>query len=195
MHNDEFREIVREAQSAPSALNTQPARWRRKGDTILIGCDPAAMLKVSDPNGVAAGLACGAAVSFTPFIGLHFFFAALIAWLIGGNLFASAIGTAVGNPWTFPFIWAFIYRVGIWMLGLELAYTLPEGLSMSYIFDKPQALLLPMFMGSIPTGLVVWLLLFWPVKQVVGNYQRARRRRREKRRVEIESAAEDEEKA
>ena len=65
MHNDEFREIVREAQSAPSALNTQPARWRRKGDTILIGCDPAAMLKVSDPNGVAAGLACGAAAEAT----------------------------------------------------------------------------------------------------------------------------------
>ncbi len=65
MHNDECREIVREAQSAPSALNTQPARWRRKGDTILIGCDPAAMLKVSDPNGVAAGLACGAAAEAT----------------------------------------------------------------------------------------------------------------------------------
>ena len=147
------------------------------------------------PYSIAAGLACGAAVSFTPFIGLHFFFAALIAWLIGGNLFASAIGTAVGNPWTFPFIWAFIYRVGIWMLGLEVAHTLPEGLSMSYIFEQPQALLLPMFLGSIPTGLVVWLLLFWPVKQVVGNYQSARQRRREKRRVEIESAAEDEEKA
>ncbi|MCZ4259717.1 hypothetical protein O4G76_02525 [Limimaricola sp. G21655-S1] len=65
MQTEQFREIVEEARSAPSALNTQPARWRRKGDTILIGCDPAATLPVSDPHGIAAGLACGAAAEAT----------------------------------------------------------------------------------------------------------------------------------
>ncbi|MGR3463565.1 hypothetical protein [Limimaricola sp.] len=65
MQTEEFRQIVEEARSAPSTLNTQPARWRRKGDTILIGCDPAAMLPVSDPHGIAAGLACGAAAEAT----------------------------------------------------------------------------------------------------------------------------------
>jgi len=147
------------------------------------------------PYSIAAGLACGAAVSFTPFIGLHFFIAALIAWSIGGNLFASAIGTAVGNPWSFPFIWALIYRVGCWMLGWEVGHALPEALSMAYIFDNPRAVLLPMFLGSLPTSLVVWLTLFWPVKSVVANYQDMRRRRRDKRRAEIDKAAEDKEKA
>ena len=42
----------------------------------------------------------------TPFIGFHFFLAAFLAYLIGGNLLTSAIGTIVGNPWSFPFIWA-----------------------------------------------------------------------------------------
>ena len=55
---------------------------------------------------VAAGVAAGAFTSFTPFMGLHFLFAALFAWAIRGNLLASALGTFVGNPLTFPFIWA-----------------------------------------------------------------------------------------
>lgn len=146
------------------------------------------------PYSISAGFACGAAVSFTPFIGLHFLFGAAVAWLIGGNIIASAIGTAVGNPWTFPFIWALIYRVGCWMLGWEVGHALPEGLSMAYIFEQPQAILLPMFLGSLPTSLVVWLMLFWPLKKVVANYQGMRRRRREKRRAEIATVAEDKEK-
>ena len=161
--------------------------WRRAGTYFL----HRVKRLPGSPYSIAAGLACGAAVSFTPFIGLHFFLGALIAWLIGGNLFASAIGTAIGNPWTFPFIWVLIYRVGLWMLGWEISHTLPEGLSMAYIFDQPQAILLPMFLGSLPTGLIVWIALFWPVRKIVANYQRIRRHRREKRRVEIDLAPKD----
>ena len=47
------------------------------------------------PYRVAAGFACGAAVSFTPFMGFHFVGAALLALLIRGNVIASAIGTAI----------------------------------------------------------------------------------------------------
>ena len=147
------------------------------------------------PYSIAAGLACGAAASFTPFLGLHFILAALIAWLIGGNLFASAVGTVVGNPWTFPFIWALIYRVGFWILGWEVDHALPEELSMAYIFDQPRAVLLPMFLGSLPISLAVWVALFWPVRKVVAEYQDMRRHRREMRRAEINVTAEDKEKA
>ncbi len=147
------------------------------------------------PYSIAAGFACGAAMSFTPFIGFHFFGAALLAWLIGGNFIASALGTAVGNPWTFPFIWVLIYRIGCWMLGWEIGHALPDELSIEYIFDEPRAILLPMFLGSLPAGLVVWFALFWPVRSVVANYQKMRHHRRHKRRAEIDKAAEEKEKA
>ena len=81
------------------------------------------------------------------------------------------------------------------MLGWEIGHALPDELSIGYIFDEPQAILLPMFLGSLPTGLVVWLALFWPVRLVVANYQHMRRRRRRKRRAEIDKAAEEKEKA
>ena len=46
---------------APSVHNTQPARWRREGEGLLLGCDLSVGLSVGDPDGTDAGLSCGAA--------------------------------------------------------------------------------------------------------------------------------------
>ncbi|HCN32100.1 MAG TPA: DUF2062 domain-containing protein, partial [Rhodobiaceae bacterium] len=53
-----------------------------------------------DGHSIALGLAIGAGVSASPFMGTHFVTAALLAWFFGGNIIGSAIGTWVGNPFT-----------------------------------------------------------------------------------------------
>ena len=135
------------------------------------------------PHGIAVGFAFGAAISFTPFIGFHFALAALLTWAIGGSILASAIGTAVGNPWTFPFIWIWCYRLGTWMLGSGHV-DLSADLSISFIFDNPWRVLLPMFLGSLPTGLVAWIAIYWPVRRMVEGYHHRRERRRERRKAQ-----------
>ena len=148
------------------------------------------------PYAIACGFACGAAVSFTPFIGFHFVIAAALAWMLRGNVIASAIGTAVGNPWTFPFIWAGILWIGTWILGYERGQELPAEVTFGTIFERPETVLLPMLVGGLPVSVVVWLLIFFPIRRVVSNYQQHRvakrlRRRRalaEERRVRQEEA-------
>jgi uncharacterized protein (DUF2062 family) len=130
------------------------------------------------PESIAAGFACGVAISFTPFIGLHFVLAAAIAWIIGGNIIASAVGTAVGNPWSFPFIWAWIFSLGRWLMGMADIDALPPDLTMAYIFEHPWKVLLPMIVGGLPTALVAWIGVYWPLKRGVAAYQHARRRSR-----------------
>ena len=134
------------------------------------------------PYAIACGFACGAAVSFTPFIGFHFIVAAALAWAMRGNIIASAIGTAVGNPWTFPFIWAGIIWLGTWILGYERGQELPEELTIGTIFEQPETVLLPMLVGGLPAATVVWILFFLPIRRVVGNYQHHRQARRLRRR-------------
>ncbi len=129
---------------------------------------------------ISAGLACGAAVSFSPFIGFHFLLGAMIAWLIRGNLIAMALGTVVGNPWTFPFIWSWIFTLGRWIQGEGPDGDLPDTLSMAYIIERPAEILYPMALGSIPSGIVVWVLVFVPCYKAVVRFQEARRRRRER---------------
>lgn len=69
------------------------------------------------PHRIALGVACGVYVSFTPFFGLHFVLAAAVAKLVRGNILASLIGTAFGNPVTFPFIASAALSVGRRILG------------------------------------------------------------------------------
>lgn len=151
------------------------------------------------PSGIAAGFACGAAISFTPLIGLHFIGAAVLAWILRGNLFASAVGTVVGNPWTFPLIWIWIFNLGNWLLGQSAGRELPEGMSFTLIVEHPWEIFLPMLVGGIPTALVAWFAFFFPVKRLVAGYQKARAKRlrrkveRQLARGEREAAAREKE--
>ena len=145
------------------------------------------------PYALAGGFACGAAASFTPFVGLHFILAALIAWVTRANILASAIGTAVGNPWTLPFIWIWIHSLGNWMgvsssgfnvtelnfphLFGQLAEALLNG-NFSSVIDIAGPVLWPMFVGGIPTAIVVWILFYFPLRRIVESYQQRRIERR-----------------
>ena len=110
-------------------------------------------------------------------MGFHFVGAALLSLLVRGNIIASAIGTVIGNPWTFPFIWIWIYKLGAWLLGGSGYFELPEQLSMHYIFDNFANVFWPMTVGGLLTGAVAWLVFFWLAHNIVLEYQRRRRRR------------------
>lgn len=132
---------------------------------------------------IAAGLACGVAISFTPFVGLHFVLAALVAWLLKGNILASAIGTAAGNPWTFPFIWLATLYTGRELLGgmhgdaakvdfikfFEQAMRALMTFDFSSFFHDVWPILWPMMVGSIPYYIVAWGVTYYLVKGALDN--------------------------
>lgn len=61
---------------------------------------------------VSLGLALGVAVSWTPLLGLHIIQAFIFSILMRANFPAAVIGTLIGNPWTFPFMFWLSYVVG-----------------------------------------------------------------------------------
>lgn len=146
------------------------------------------------PYAIAAGFASGASISFTPFVGLHFILAAIIAWIIRGNILTSAIGTALGNPWTFPFIWAVTYQLGIYILGWEATGDIM--LSMNEMFGSftivdlvrdpisalgpfLKSIFLPMLLGGIIIGGSLWIVFYWPIFKLVSRYKINRLKRRQ----------------
>lgn len=133
------------------------------------------------PHSIAAGFAAGAAVSFTPFMGLHFLLGALVAYFMRGNLIASAIGTAVGNPWTFPFIWLIIYEVGISILPMDATRVPWDDMSIAYLWDHLWDVLLPMMLGGFILSLIVWPLFYFPLLRLIEGLRRARLERRKRR--------------
>ena len=128
------------------------------------------------PYAIAAGFASGAAVSMLPFPGFHFLLAGLVAWGLRSSIVASAIGTIVGNPWTFPFIWLWLFKLGNRMMGSESSLA-DHDISMGYLWEHPLQLLLPMLVGGLPTAIVTWFVFFWLVRRMVARYQDGRRKR------------------
>lgn len=162
------------------------------------------------PYSIASGFAIGAAISFTPFIGFHFILSALVSIVMRANLVASLLGTVVGNPWTFPFIWLWLYHSGLWILGADI-HAQAVHFNMSVLWDfvvlgvnyvgrglifgvwnaADQAhlaqmwvsivdIIWPMIVGCVPSMVVVWLLFYFPVRRAVIIYRHNRILRRMK---------------
>lgn len=143
------------------------------------------------PHDIALGLAIGAFVSANPILGTHILWGALIIYFIGGNFIASILGTWVGNPISFPFIWLATYNTGNFLLGARGdAGNLPE-LSFSLFMDAPLGALIPvigpMMLGWAPVGLVLGIAVYYPSYWSIETYQKRRAIRLAKKR---EAAAE-----
>jgi len=139
------------------------------------------------PHSIAIGAAAGVLISFTPFLGLHFLLAGLLAFALRGSVVASALGTFFGNPLTFPFIWMGSYQLGSHILGLntqmdgngligqlsQVTSTFAKS-SWETIWLAFEALWLvmlkPMAVGGVPMGLVAGLVSYYLVKKLAGSY-------------------------
>ncbi len=158
--------------------------WRRSIRYVLTRLS---RLRTS-PHSIAIGAAAGVVISFTPFLGLHFILAGLLAFTLRGSIIASALGTFFGNPLTFPFIWVGSYQLGSKILGLD-AQLDGSGLvdqlrqvsaniaraSWDTLWSALEVLwpiiLKPMAVGGVPMGVVAGFISYYLVKKLAGAYQ------------------------
>jgi uncharacterized protein len=140
--------------------------------------------RLSDtPHAVALGFAAGAFTAATPFLGTHMVMAVLLSWVIGGSVVAALLGTFVGNPLTYPFIWYSTYAVGNLMLGGKTpkgAIDLSGGIFQSSLHQL-WPILKPMTLGCLPVGLALAALSYVLVRPMVEAYKHRRRRQLELR--------------
>ena len=129
------------------------------------------LIRVKDSQDkLAKGFACGSMVSFSPFIGFHFFLAVIFAYIFRGNIVASLIGTFVGNPFTFPFIWIFIYKVGNIFFKNDQNFSLE--LTFQSLYDQGYDILIPMLIGSLIVSIPVWFISYFTVKFLMSSFKK-----------------------
>ncbi|HNQ92589.1 MAG TPA: DUF2062 domain-containing protein [Alphaproteobacteria bacterium] len=125
------------------------------------------LVRIKDTTGsIARGMAFGAAVSFAPVPGTHIASAAFLSWITRGNILASVIGTLVGNPWTFPFMWWGAYKLGdfvFFALGLpvrEMPAEFTWNNLVHEITNDPLELFVPWVCGGFILGALSWPLFY-----------------------------------
>jgi len=161
----------------------------------------------ASPYSIAAGFACGAAASFTPLVGVHFVAAALLALCLRASIVASAVGTAIGNPWTLPLIWFGTYETGRALgFGGSLdgeridfvdrfgsAWDAVTSCDLEGAAEAAGPIVEPMFVGGGLLGGLAWAIFFLLLYPLLGAYKRSRETRmqigRARRRASLTGAA------
>ncbi|MGV8939551.1 MAG: DUF2062 domain-containing protein [Allorhizobium sp.] len=157
--------------------------WPRKGFRRPFRYYGMRILRLTaSPHAIAAGLAAGVVSSWTPFIGFHIVLALILAYALAGNMLAAALGTAFGNPLTFPFIWASTWEIGNYVLGTH-ATGGGERVNLARLFEKLDLsqlwgpILKPMVVGAVPLAVITGPLIYIVTFYAVRGFQRRRRAR------------------
>ena len=160
--------------------------------------------RLPDPaHKISRGIGAGVFASFTPFYGLHFITAGLLAWAIGGNILAALLATFFGNPITFPIIATLSVELGTWMLGqpsvppkeILLSFSLvsvelwgnaaaifsPRSADWTHSSEFFDRIFLPYLVGGLIPGILSGFAAYYMANPVIASYQRGRIKRLKER--------------
>ncbi|MEW5962041.1 MAG: DUF2062 domain-containing protein [Pseudomonadota bacterium] len=178
----------------PLAERLRAAFWPRSGWRRALTYAALRVLRLRHgAHEVALGVAIGAFAAITPLLGAQMALAGLAALALRASVAAALLATFVGNPLSWPVIWAATYALGRHMMGLD-ALAAPVGLVprldalwqalMQGSLDMVSAalallapVLAPMLAGSVPIGLLVGGIFYYIVRKADLGSHRARRLR------------------
>ena len=125
---------------------------------------------------ISAGFACGSMVSFTPLLGFHFILAVVFAYLLRANYIAALIGTIVGNPISFPFIWGLIYKVGAFIVD-KPEDNLRPNINFEIIINQTYDIFIPMLVGGAVLAIPIWVITYFITYSFVSSFKKAKQKK------------------
>lgn len=155
------------------------------------------------PHRIARGIFAGVFVSFSPLFGLHFLYAAAVAWIMRGNIIAALLATFVGNPLTFLAIGMISLQSGHFLLQtnkvlppemhrslagkfLDAGDDLKHNLLALFTDEKAHwgalrifydDVFFPYFIGGLVSGLVAGMIAYYFSLPLIQVYQKRRKRK------------------
>lgn len=153
--------------------------WPKRGFSRLVSYLVQRIMRMpGSPYSIACGVACGAAISFTPFIGLHVILACTICVALGGNVIAALIGSTIGNPLTFPVFLVGASKIGNLLLA-NLGFDIPLQFSGALAKSSDSlALFIPISVGGSVMAILVWPFFFGITYYSVIRWRALRQKRR-----------------
>ncbi len=166
------------------------------------------------PEQIARGVMAGTIIVFTPFFGLHFLLAAILARLMRGSILASLLATFIGNPLTYVPIAAISLNFGHLLLGTRIHGAVNDSLFRRFgaaagdlwhnfvaIFTPARAnwhelgvfwdtVVWPWTVGGIIPGIICGLICYYISLTVTRAYQKSRAARLRKKMDKLRNQAE-----
>lgn len=156
------------------------------------------------PERIARGVFAGSLIGFLPLPGLQFIGAAILAWLMRGNIFAALLGTFNSNPITTPFFAVGAVALGHWLLGIHtplsaemvgeafaqagidlwhnvIALFTPDRMHWEGLIQFWSEIYVPYFIGALLPGFALSAGFYYLTILLVRAYQHSRAAKAEER--------------
>ncbi len=130
----------------------------------------------SDERSLAAGFAVGVFFSFTPLVTLHMVLALFVAVVLRANKVTTMVGVWVNNPYTMPFVFYGCFRLGEWILGMEIPPPSFETYTLGAVLKAAVPYAAPLFLGTTIVGLAAAALGYVVVYRIAVRVKSARRK-------------------
>ena len=207
--------MVFKRRNAPSFLNkVREFLWPRAGWSRAMSYVSLRLKRLpGTPEHIARGIFSGVLAAFTPFYGLHFVTAYLLAKLTRGNVLAALLGTFIGNPLTYVPIAIVSLQTGNAILGSGLNqqndHTIFTNFSnagrdlwenflaiftnaksdWSRLGDFYSEVFMPYLIGGIIPGIFTGLICYYVSVPLIRAYQKRRKGRLSAKLKEIRAKA------
>lgn len=166
------------------------------------------------PEQIARGVMAGAIVVFSPYFGLHFLIAALLARVMRGSILAALLATFLGNPLTYVPIAAISLNLGHFLLGSRpmgevnesifrrfgaasgdlwhnfVAMFTPERANWHELHVFWDTVVWPWTVGGIIPGIICGVICYYISVPVIRAYQKSRAARLRKKMDKLRNQAE-----
>lgn len=145
--------------------------WKkiRKAIRDAVGTD-------ENERSLAAGFAVGVFFSFTPLVTLHMVLALIIAIVFRFNKVATMAGVWVNNPYTMPFVFYGCFRLGEWILGMQIPPPSFESYTLKTVLMAAVPYAAPLFLGTTIVGLAAAAVAYVVVYRITVKVKSARRK-------------------
>ena len=128
----------------------------------------------SNPKSLAAGFAVGVFFSFTPLVSLHMVLALLVAIIFRLSKVAAIAGAWVNNPYTMPFVFYACFRLGKWILGVDLPTPVFDRFHLAEVLRAAKPYAAPLFLGTTIVGILVAVPAYFIVYRIAVRVKSAR---------------------
>ncbi|BAI81161.1 conserved hypothetical protein [Deferribacter desulfuricans SSM1] len=121
---------------------------------------------------IALSSAIGVFIGFSPYLGLHTVLAIAIAYVFNLPIYPLILGAYITNPITFIFIYAFCYKVGLWLTDINTKISIDwNHLTWHDLFTNVKGMLIPFFVGTHVVGVIASIMAYCLVYFVLKKYR------------------------
>ncbi len=106
-------------------------------------------------------------IGLSPYIGFHTLMAIFASYAFNLPIYPLILGAYITNPLTLVIVYAFLYKLGVIITGVQLSEIDWSNISFSILLHNLKTLFWPLFVGCHVAGIIVSFITYFMVYYII----------------------------